>query len=124
MKKFTFILTLLTIFVASATCCAKHLHPEKWYQDVAAKQLNGATEYRLNDGCRVDILTETHAIEVDFAGKPYQAVGQALYYAAKTGKQPGIILICEKESDEKYVERVRIIIGYWKLPIKVWVVRP
>ena len=33
------------------------------------------------DGARCDILTETHAIEVDFADKWAEAFGQSLNYA-------------------------------------------
>ena len=105
---------ILLFFVTTAH--AKHLHSERWYQDRWATKYGGIVEYRLDNGCRVDILTKTHAIEVDFAkGKWAESVGQALYYATKTGKQPGIILICEKESDQKYVERVKTLILYWNL---------
>ena len=39
------------------------------------------------DGTRCDILTDTHAIEVDFANKWAQAIGQSLNHAMQTGKK-------------------------------------
>ena len=49
---------------------ARHVYPEKVYQLEFAKTLNTAqTEVVAPDGTRCDILTNTHAIEVDFANK-------------------------------------------------------
>ena len=45
------------------------------------------------DGTRCDILTDTHAIEVDFADKWAEAIGQSLNYAMQTGKKAGIVLV-------------------------------
>ena len=45
------------------------------------------------DGTRCDILIDTHAIEVDFADKWAEAVGQSLNYAIQTGKKAGIVLV-------------------------------
>ena len=42
------------------------------------------------DGTRCDILTDTHAIEVDFADKWAEAIGQSLKYATQTGKKAGM----------------------------------
>lgn len=51
------------------------------------------------DGTRCDIVTDTHAIEVDFADKWGEAIGQSLNYAFQSNKRAGILLILEKESD-------------------------
>ena len=40
-------------------------------------------EVVMKDGTRCDILTSTHAIEVDFAKKWAEAIGQSLNYASK-----------------------------------------
>jgi hypothetical protein len=51
----------------------------------------GAAGYRMEqtlpNGTRADCVSETHAIEVDFAHKWAEAVGQSLNYAAETGKR-------------------------------------
>ena len=49
------------------------------------------------DGTRCDILTDTHAIEVDFADKWAEAIGQSLNYAMQTGKKAGIVLVLKDE---------------------------
>ncbi|MDH3976454.1 MAG: hypothetical protein OEV42_19490 [Deltaproteobacteria bacterium] len=76
---------------------AKRLHYEKYYQEKWCARMGGITEYVLDDGSRVDCLTDEYAVEVDFADKWHEAVGQSLYYALKTGKKPGILLITEKK---------------------------
>ncbi len=50
----------------------------------------------LPDKARVDCVTDTHAIEFDFAKKWGESIGQALYYATILNKQAGIVLIMEK----------------------------
>ena len=75
---------------------AKHLHHERYYQTILCDALGGEMEVVLSDRTRVDCLTEEYAIEVDFAKKWAESVGQALYYAKITGKKPAIGLIVEK----------------------------
>lgn len=76
------------------------------------------TEYRLDDGTRVDCLTDEFAIEFDFALKWAESVGQALYYSLKTGKQPGVVLIMENDGDDRYFDRLNALAV--KYNIKVW----
>ena len=61
-------------------------HPERWYQERAAEKLGGKMEVRVSDG-RVDIVTETHAIEVEKAAKWKHAIGQALWRESALGKE-------------------------------------
>ncbi|MBZ0218085.1 MAG: hypothetical protein K8F25_16130 [Fimbriimonadaceae bacterium] len=49
---------------------------------------------------RVDCLSATHAIEVDWADKWAESIGQALYYAYETGKEPGIVLVCKNPAED------------------------
>lgn len=78
-----------------------HPHNEASYQHAWCSAHGGVEEYVLSDRTRVDCLTDTHAIEFDFADKKYEAVGQSLHYAVMTGKKPGIVLILDK----KYLDR-------------------
>src|SRR5687768_10670975 len=64
---------------------------EREYQPLVCPGME--LEHVLPDGARVDCLSDTHAIEVDFSEKWAEGLGQALYYAARTGKVPAIILI-------------------------------
>ncbi|PHR55833.1 MAG: hypothetical protein COA44_09330 [Arcobacter sp.] len=86
---------------------AKNLHKEKVYQEHFCKKFGGITEYRLEDKTRVDCLIQTHAIEVDFAKKWAESIGQSLYYASKTARKPAVLLIMEDEKrDQKYLDRL------------------
>ena len=82
---------------------------ERYYQEKFAREIGGQVEVVMKDGTRCDILTATHAIEVDFAKKWAEAIGQSLNYALHTGKRPAVALIVLSPSDNKYVERVRKI---------------
>jgi len=103
---------------------AKHLHPEKYYQNQWCAEHSGQTEVTLPDRTRCDCLTDTHAIEFDFGPKWAEAIGQALYYGLQTGKRPGIVLILEQERDYKYWIRLNTVIKNYNLAIDTWMVKP
>ncbi|MFA5454337.1 MAG: hypothetical protein WC272_03355 [Sulfurimonas sp.] len=81
-------------------------HDEKYYQTKMCNEFGGDMEYVLFDKTRVDCLTGEYAIEVDFAKKWAEGIGQSLYYAEVTGKKPAIGVI-SGEDDEKYLDRIR-----------------
>ena len=66
---------------------------ERYNQEKFAREIGGQVEVVMKDGTRCDILTATHAIEVDFAKKWAEAIGQSLNYAMHTGKRPGVALV-------------------------------
>ena len=80
----------------------------EWCAELAPKY-NAKVEVRLWDKTRVDLLNDTYAIEVDFAKKWAECIGQALYYSAVTGKKPACLLIAEKNSEERYVYRCQTV---------------
>lgn len=105
MKKFIILILLL---IAILPVEAKRIYAEKVYQTQWCKAHNGKMEYRLSDKARVDCLTDTLAVEFDFANKWAECVGQALYYGRQTKKQPACVLIMENgEKDTKYLYRLR-----------------
>jgi len=79
-------------------------------------------EVSLPNGGRVDCLSTTHAIEVEFSEKWAEGLGQALSYASATGLKPGIFLVCRKEPGTCLGHRLRLeeAIAAWKLPVDVW----
>ena len=86
----------------------KHSHSESSYQHAWCSAHNGIEEYENNDFTRVDCLTDTHAVEFDFANKWAESVGQAEHYALKTGKKGKVVLILEKPKKEMvYFNRVK-----------------
>lgn len=98
--------------------------PEKHYQDIFAAKVGGQTEVTAGDGTRCDILTPTHAIEVDFARKWGEAIGQSLNYGFQFNRKAGILLILESPSDRKHLIRIKSIVRYYNLPIDVWETEP
>ena len=99
-------LSIALLLFAVTTANAKHLKPEREYQTAWCNQVSGVTEYRLPDRTRVDCLTDGYAIEFDFAPKWAESIGQALYYGIRTDRQAGVVLIMEKETDERYLQRL------------------
>lgn len=97
---------------------------EAWYQAIWCESLGGKSEYRLDDRARVDCLTPEYAIEMDFAHKWHEAVGQALHYGRKTKRQAGIVLVLKKRSEQFYLNELKKTIDYYQLPVKVWQLGP
>jgi hypothetical protein len=89
---------------------------EKYYQTKMCSEFGGKTEYVLFDKARVDCLTSEYAIEVDFAKKWAEGIGQTLYYAEVTKKKPAVALIVE-DGDEKYLNRIQTVAD--KFDIKI-----
>ena len=107
------------IMVLCFGCVAKQVKNERYYQEKWCGPAGGKTEVVLSDRTRCDCLTETHAIEFDFAGK-WEAIEQSLHYARLTGKKPGIVFICRKAGDIRKINRTKKNIDFYRLPIKVW----
>ena len=97
---------------------------EIWYQKVWCEGKGGKVEQRLQDGRRVDCVTKTHAIEMDFASKWPEAIGQSIDYGMLTNKKPGIVLILTKPSDQQHWERLNKVVQHYQLPIKLWKLGP
>ncbi|MDP2894343.1 MAG: hypothetical protein Q8N78_08295 [Sulfurimonas sp.] len=91
---------------------------EKYYQTKMCSEFGGKTEYVLFDKARVDCLTSEYAIEVDFAKKWAEGIGQALYYAEITKKKPAVALIVE-DGDEKYLNRIKTVADKFDIKIIV-----
>lgn len=113
---------VLTLWTSNAG--AKHAHQERWYQERWCTAAGGVLEYQLPDQTRVDCLTDTHAVEHDFAPKWAEAIGQSLYYSAVTGKHAGVVLIMEQSSDQRYLDRLRKTIEQNLLPVDIWIMKP
>jgi hypothetical protein len=53
----------------------------------------------------LNCLTDNYAIEVDWAKKWAEGIGQSLYYAEMTNKKPAVALIVG-EQDQRYLNRI------------------
>lgn len=113
-------MALMLVFCLSPVVEAKRQAPEREYQE---NWCNSAVEVRLSDGSRVDCLTPHWAIEIDFANKWAECIGQALHYAAMTRKKPACALIIESEKDCRHVTRLKsAITAMGKEGFKYWLI--
>jgi hypothetical protein len=112
--RFLFVLFLLPIILYGQS--------EADYSRGLAAALDGRTEVPVTSG-RVDILTETHAIEVDWASKWKESIGQALWYGLQTNRRAGIILILKSDADYKYFVQLNSALTHGGLEgkIQTWV---
>ena len=102
---------LILIFPLLFIACShspKKYH-EKHYQTLLCNELDGKMEFVLEDRTRVDCLTDEYAIEVDFAKKWAESIGQSLYYAQMTGKKPAVGFIVNTDKDKRYFNRLDVI---------------
>jgi len=113
---------LSAVFVEGGVADAKRNHPEKWYQEQWCKEHNGRMEVVMPDKSRCDCVTATHAVEVEFANKWQEAVGQSLHYSAQAWLKAGIVLIIESERDWEYYLQLMNTTEHFRLKIDVWTV--
>jgi len=73
--------------------CSTSLGDERHEVERIAEKYNLRYEVTLSDRTRVDLVSMHYAIEVDWAAKWAEAIGQSLFYAEMTGRKPGIVLI-------------------------------
>lgn len=111
--------SILCVFLA-VPAFAQRAHPERWYQSMWCDANGGTMEVVMPSGSRCDCLTDANAIEFDFARKWAESIGQALNYAAQTGKRAGIVLILEREGDERHADQIKVVRDAYGLPLDVW----
>lgn len=116
-KKHLSALVISLLLCYSSAAQAKRERHEREYQ---TDWCDYATEVRLRDGARVDCLTPFWAVEIDFADKWAECIGQSLYYANKTGKHPACVLIIETPGQCKYIDRFKSAAA--KQNIQLWLI--
>ena len=114
-------LLLLLILTLLSGCAHRQFH-EKDYQRWWCAKHDGELEHRLPDGTRVDCLTREYAVEVEYAPKWAESIGQALYYAKSSGRKPAVLVIVRDKGDERFLKRLRSVAR--EQGIKIWTVRP
>ncbi len=114
----SFLPLIVLILFAGCSTAPKKYH-EKHYQALLCDDLGGEVEYVLKDKTRVDCLTDEYAIEVDFAKKWAEGIGQSLYYGYMTDKKPAVALIVGPK-DKRYVKRLETVSD--ELNIKIFII--
>ncbi len=116
--KYFITLGIVLFFVGIATGCTEAKHKEKYYQTKLCNDLGGVMEQRLLDRTRVDCLTDEYAIEVDFAKKWAESVGQSLYYAEMTNKKPAVgLILYNTKKDERRLKRLDVLAQKYNIRI-------
>ena len=78
-------------------------------------------EVVLGDQSRVDILMEHYAVEIDWAPKWAESIGQSLYYALRTSRKPAVILLLEAgKHNTLYTTRALLVAGNLAPKVTVW----
>jgi len=111
-----FILFSATVLFAAP----KHLIENDWSKKLAPKY-HAKREYVLWDKTRIDLLTDKYAIEIDFAHKWAESLGQAEYYSIVSGKKPAILLLTKK-GEERYVYRAQTVAAKYEIRVFIeWI---
>ena len=109
------------LFLAALASPALAAETESDYRDrlCAGMQM----EVAMPNGTRADCMTDRLAIEIDWAHKWAEAIGQSMNYSAVTGHLPAVILICKRGTEAKCLNWSLLTSEtstYWKLPLTVW----
>ena len=116
MSKF---LTIVLLFICIVSGYSqKEKMKEADYSNYIQTLIGGEREVYVSGG-RVDLVTEEHAFEIEWANKWKESIGQALWYAVQTTKKPGIILILKDASQYKYFIQLNTALDYAGLTDKV-----
>jgi len=85
-----------------------------------APKYKAKVEVRLEDDSRVDLLNDTYAIEVDWADKWAESIGQSVHYGLLTDRKPAVLLLVRDPSHEwKSLVRAARVCGH--LGIRLYV---
>ncbi|MEA2100042.1 MAG: hypothetical protein U9P72_07925 [Campylobacterota bacterium] len=117
MIKLTTILIISLLFIGCSH--TKKKYNERHYQTLLCDELDGEMEYVLKDRTRVDCLTDEYAIEIDFAKKWAESIGQSLYYAKITNKKPAVGFIMDSEKEKRFYKRLNLIANEYEIKIFV-----
>lgn len=113
------IIAVLSLMLTSSCYCQQKIS-EKNYSLYIQSLIGGKREVAIPSG-RVDLVTEDYAFEIEKANKWKHSIGQSLWYALNTNKNPGIILIIEEPKDNKYMIQLNTALEYADLSDKIQV---
>lgn len=108
-------LVLILLLIASPAFGARLQHESVYQQQWCSE--HGGTVPTSIGWMRPDCITDTQAIEFDFADKYREGIIQALEYAGATDLRASLVLIIEQPTDIKYYRRAESVIERYDLPI-------
>ena len=116
----TTVVIIISSLVFIGCASATNQHHEKHYQILLCNKLDGEIEYILEDRTRIDCLTDKYAVEVDFAKKWAESIGQSLYYSDMTGREPAVGLILGN-NEHRFLKRLDRVAKNFN--IKVFIIK-
>ena len=90
--------------------------PEKDWTDALAKEMNGQSEVQVDRG-RVDVMTDTYAIEIDFLKKWHEGLGQAIHYGDESIRI-GVLALIDGNRAHQDLEHLKLLKKIERLCIK------
>lgn len=116
--KYTVIKTGILFFFMQTLSGQNEAHYVQWLNQ---NYFAGLTEVAVQAG-RADIVNDEYAIEVEWAYKWKNSIGQALWYGLQTNKKSGIVLLMNDINDRKYGIMLQSALDYAGISekIKVW----
>lgn len=105
-------------------CLLSDLPTETEQIKILADRYKCESEVVMPDGSRADLITETHAIEVEWALKWKESISQATLYSIWTSKKPAVILLMGKDSaDAEKLAVLRCGLVCERLGVKLSVIK-
>jgi hypothetical protein len=122
MKKICAIYLMITAIIPAITFATSYV-PEKHYRERWCSDHGGQVDVLLSDQSHCECLTETHAVEFEFAPQWAGVLGKALGGAVQTGRKAGVVLILRSKEDLKYWLLLNSTIKELNLPIDTWMIK-
>lgn len=92
-------------------------HDELFYQRQIIERYGMEEGQQTPSGARCDLMTEDYAIEVDWAYKYAEGIGQAALYAAELKRKPLVILLLKADHNPVHLERALKAARYVNFPV-------
>jgi len=94
---------------------------EVGHSERIAEERSIASEVRMPDHTRCDLVSDTHAYEVEWAHKWKEAPTQAILYSIWTGKKPGVILLSKSRTQDKlHILRCKLVCQKLNIDMEVY----
>jgi hypothetical protein len=90
--------------------------PEKDWTVALARKMNGRSEVQVDRG-RVDVITDSYAIEIDFLKKWHEGLGQAIHYGDESIRI-GVLALIDENNAPPDLERLKLLNKIERLCIK------
>jgi hypothetical protein len=112
---------LISLFISFN---AQAKEKESYYQKKYCSAIGGVKEVVLRDRTRVDCLSIEYAIEIDFAYKWAECIGQSLYYSVlineeKQFKTKPKCLLIVGDNDDRFVDRARKVSDAYNIDLGI-----